>query len=331
MAITSYSGTEKAAILMLAFGEEIAGDLFKYLDEYEIKRVGSAMSRLGRLEEEDVDEIMEDFFNILQQDKQFLYGDQEYAKKIIGSAFRGGEGEELIEKLDDSSIQLDSLTVMDPKSIADFIRNEHPQTMALILSNLDAEKMAETMKLLPRKIYSDVISRIAKMDLVNPEFLENIEEVLSGEIQKKGSINLNQLGGTKYVADVVNIADTATEEELLDGVDEKDPMLAEEIRDLMFVFDDLVTLDQAAIQEIVKAVNSDLWKFALKTASEEVIEKIFKNMSERAGQMLKEDMEDMGPIKVSEVDAAQIKILEVVKTLETEGKITLKEDKGAFI
>ena len=311
MTANTYSGTEKAAVLMLAFGEEVAGELFSYLDEYEIKRIGSAMSRLGRLEEEDVEEIMEGFLQILQDGKEFIYGDQNYAKKIIGAAFRGGEGEELIERLDDSSITMDTLSVMDSKSIADFITGEHPQTMALILSNLPPNKMAEVIKLLPRKLYAEIVNRIARLDQVGPDMIEDVEEVLGLEVQRKGSINLNQLGGTQYVADIINLADTSTEEELMDGVDEKDPLLAEAIRDLMFVFDDLINLDSSAIQEIVKAANADLWKFALKTASDGVKELVLKNMSQRAAQMLEEDMADMGPVKVVEVDEAQIKILEI--------------------
>ncbi|RYZ81763.1 MAG: flagellar motor switch protein FliG, partial [Proteobacteria bacterium] len=195
MGTNKYSGAQKAAILLLSFGEEISGEIFKNMTEFEIKRIGTAMSRLGRLEQEVIDEVMMEFYAILQQNKKYFYGGNDFTRKVIGSAFKGGEADELIEQLSlDSSANLDSLELVDPRTLTNFIRNEHPQTMALVLAHLDAAKCGEVLKLLPEALHTEIIIRIANLDAVAPEIIEEIDDVLRNEIQALGSISQQKIG-----------------------------------------------------------------------------------------------------------------------------------------
>lgn len=324
MGTNKYTGAQKAAILLLSFGEDISAEIFKHMNEFEIKRIGSAMSRLGRLDQEIVDSIIMEFYEILQQNKKFFYGGNEFTRKVIGNAFKGGEADELIEQLAlSSSANLDSLELIDPRTLATFIRNEHPQTIALILAHLDPKKCGESLKLLPESLHTEIMLRIASLEAVAPEIIDEIDDVLRNEIQAMGSIATQKLGGVEPLAEMLNLIDKQTEEQILDSLEERDPDLAEQIRQLMFVFDDLVKIDDRGIQELIKAVPNDKWKVALKTASEAVRELIFKNMSERASLMLREDMESMGAVKLSDVEGVQFEVVSTARKLEEEGKIII--------
>lgn len=320
---SSYSGSQKAAILLLSFGEEISSEIFKNLNEFEIKRIGTAMSRLGRLEQEVVDQIIIEFYEILQKNKQFFYGGADYTKKIIGSAFTGTEAEQLLGQLSLPSATLDALDLIDSRTLAGIIRNEHPQTMALILAHLDPMKFGETIRLLPESLHTDILLRVANLESVAPELIDEIDDVLRAEVQSMGALTTDKIGGVESVANMLNLIDKATEEEMLGNLEERDPDLAEEIRQLMFVFDDLASLDDRSIQEVIKNIPNDKWMVALKSASDSVKVLIFKNMSQRAAEMLKEDMEAMPAVKLSDVEAAQYEVLQVTRKLEEEGKIAI--------
>lgn len=326
MATNKYSGAQKAAILLLSFGEEISAEIFKNMTEFEIKRIGSAMSRLGRLEQDVIDDVMMEFYRILQENKKFFYGGNDFTMKVIGSAFKGGEADELIEQLSlGSHANLDALELIDPRTLCNFIRNEHPQTIALILAHLDPQKCGEVLKLLPEALHTEIILRIANLDAVAPEIIDEIDDVLRNEIQAMGSISSQKIGGVEPIAEMLNLIDKATEEQILDNLEERDPDLAEQIRQLMFVFDDLAKLDDRSIQELIKNVKNDDWKIALKTASESVAELVFKNMSERAAKMLREDMEATGAVKLADVETKQYEIVQIARKLEEEGKIIIAQ------
>jgi flagellar motor switch protein FliG len=311
VATNKFTGAQKAAILMLSFGEEISAEIFKNMNEFEIKRIGSAMSRL---------------YAILQQNKKFFYGGSDFTKKVVGNAFKSGDADEIIESLAlGSSANLDSLELIDPRTLATFIRNEHPQTIALILAHLDPKKCGETLKLMPEGIHTEILLRIANLDAVAPEIIDEIDDVLRTEIQAMGSISHQKIGGVEPIAEMLNLIDKATEEQILDNIEERDPELAEQIRQLMFVFDDLAKIDDRGIQEIVKAVSNDKWKIALKTASESVKDLVFRNMSERAATMLREDMEAMSAVKLADVEAAQFEVVQIARKLEEEGKIVIAQ------
>ena len=324
MATNKFSGAQKAAILMLSFGEDISAEIFKNMTEFEIKRIGTAMSRLGRLDQEIVDEIMLEFYEILQQNKKFFYGGNDFTKKVIGSAFKGGEADDIIEQLSlGSNANLDSLELIDPRTLANFIRNEHPQTMALILAHLDSKKCGDALKLMPDGLHTEILIRMANLDAVQPEIIDEIDDVLRQEVQAMGSVSTQKIGGVEPIAEMLNLMDKATEEQILDNLEERDPDLAEQIRQLMFVFDDIVKIDDRGIQEIIKNVNNEKWKIALRTAAEAVKELVFKNMSERAAQMLREDMEAMSAVKLSDIENIQMEIIGITRKLESEGKIII--------
>ncbi|MFK7873559.1 MAG: flagellar motor switch protein FliG [Oligoflexales bacterium] len=331
MGTNAFTGAQKAAILLLSFGEEISSEIFKHLNEFEIKRIGTAMSRLGRMEQDIIDEVMMEFYDVLQQNKTFFYGGSDFTKKVIGHAFKGGEADELIDQLALSSANLDSLELIDPRTLSGFIRNEHPQTIALILAHLDPKKFGETLKFLPEALHTEIVLRIANLDAVAPEIIDEIDDVLREEIQAVGSINTQKIGGVEPLAEMLNLIDKATEEQILDNLEERDPDLSEQIRQLMFVFDDLVKIDDRGIQELIKVVSTDKWMIALKTSSEAVRELIFKNMSQRAAEMLKEDMEAMAAVKLSDVEAVQFEVIQAARKLEEEGKIIIASGDSTYV
>lgn len=319
-----YTGPQKAAILLLAFGEDIAAEIFKQMTEFEIKRIGSAMSRLGRVDSEVIDEIMEEFFIILQSNKKYFLGGNEFTKKLIQGAFKDDAANSIIDDLAlESSATLESLELIDPKTLANFLRAEHPQTVALILAHLEPKKFGETLKLLPENVHTELILRIANLESVSPEIIDEIDEVLRNEIQRLGNVTSQQIGGVEPIVEMLNLMDKATEENILDRLEERDPDLAEQIRKLMFVFDDLVKCDDRGIQTILREVKPDMLKLALKTAAEGVKELIFKNMSLRAAENMKEEMGNAGPAKLQDVEAAQFAIVQIARRLNEEGKIMI--------
>jgi flagellar motor switch protein FliG len=332
VATNKYTGAQKAAILLLSFGEEISAEIFKSMTEFEIKRIGGAMSRLGRLEQEVIDAVVLEFYEILQRNQKFFYGGNDFTKSVIGAAFKGGDADEIIDSLSlGSSANLDALELIDAKTLANFVRNEHPQTIALILAHLDPKKMGDVLKQIPEALHTEVLLRVANLEAVAPEIIDEIDDVLRNEIQALGSVTTAKIGGVEPIAEMLNLIDKATEEQVLDNLEERDPDLAEEIRQLMFVFDDLVKIDDRGIQELIKNVSNDKWKVALKTGSEAVQDLVFKNMSERASAMLREDMEAMAAVKLSDVEAAQFEVVQIARKLEEEGKIIIATGDSAFV
>ena len=320
-----YSGPQKAAILLLAFGEEISAEIFKQMTEFEIKRIGSAMSRLGRVDGEIIDEIMEEFYVILQSNKKFFMGGNEFTKKLIEGAFSDSEAGSIIEDLAlESSATLESLELIDPKTLANFLRAEHPQTIALILAHLEPKKFGETLKLLPDSLHTELILRIAHLESVSPEIIDEIDDVLRNEIQRMGNVSSQQIGGIEPIVEMLNLMDKATEENILDRLEERDPDLAEQIRKLMFVFDDLIKIDDRGIQTILREVKPDQLKLALKTAAEGVKELIFRNMSQRAAENMREEMQNAAPAKLSDVETAQFAVVQIARRLNEEGKIVIQ-------
>ncbi len=321
---TKFSGPQKAAILLLAFGEEISAEIFKQMTEFEIKRIGSAMSRLGRIDNEIIDEVMEEFYVVLQSNKKFFFGGNDFTKKLIESAFKDSEAAEMVEELSlESAATLESLELIDPKTLANFLRSEHPQTIALILAHLEPKKFGETLKLLPDSLHTELILRIANLEAVSPDIIDEIDDVLRNEIQRMGNVTSQQIGGVEPVVEMLNLMDKATEENILDRLEERDPDLSEQIRKLMFVFDDLVKIDDRGVQAILRDVKPDQLKLALKTSGEAVRDLIFRNMSQRASETLREEMENAAPAKLSDVEAAQFQIVQVARRLNEEGKIVI--------
>lgn len=325
----SLTGPEKAAVFLLMLGEDYSSDVFKRLDDEEIRSVGRQMAKIDRVDKDDVAALLAEFQGDAGGDEIFLSGDD-----MLESALRRAlSGEKAGEILDD--IRSDwRLTLfqkarkLEPKILVNFLRNEHPQTISLVLSVLESTQAAIILSDLKEELQVEVVMRMAELDKVSPDVLVEVDRVLQDELLSVEGMEGQRLGGVEAVAEILNNADRALESQVLEGVEEQRESLAEEIRRLMFVFEDLMTVDDRGIMSILKEVSTDDLKLALKTSSDDLQDKIFGNMSKRAVDMLKEDMEIMGPTRLKDVEGAQQAIIKIAKRLEQEGKVQLAGSGG---
>ncbi|MGZ3711115.1 MAG: flagellar motor switch protein FliG [Bdellovibrionota bacterium] len=318
------SGLQKAALLMNVLGPTCSKKIFGQLKDNDIKRLLSTMSSVEKAPVTMVKRVLEDFFFELSEEESLIFGTskgknfiletlgEERAKNILGNV-----------GLHDGAKTLEALELVDTRTLANFLVNEHPQTIALIVAHLDPIKKSDTIKRLPDALQAEVVMRLANIDFISPELLAQLDDVLKTELANVGTIDSTSLGGVEPVAEMLNTMDKTTETNIMARVEEKDPELAEEIKKLMFVFEDLVMLDDRGMQALLKEVPNDKLIIALKTAPEEIKQKIFKNMSTRASQLLQEDLANMGPQKLSDVETAQSEVVNIAKRLETEGKIQI--------
>jgi flagellar motor switch protein FliG len=315
-----YSGIEKAAIFLISIGEEAAAEIMKNLEIQQVGMITTCMGRLKSIKKQDVDDIMKEVSGkISSGDLQMPGGD--YVKKILKKGLGEDNASKILELAAKES-SLDSLKWVDPKTLSNFLINEHPQTVALILSLLETAQAAEVLAKLPEHMKEDVVKRIAITENIPETAISELEEVLKGQLEmKKGKGR--RVGGVKAVAEILNHSDRSTEQMILEKMEKENQKLADSIRQLMFVFDDLVQVEDKGIQMILKEVRTEDLSLALKTASNSLKEKIFKNMSQRAAQILKDEMETKGPAKVSEVEKAQQNIVKIARKLEAEGKIAI--------
>ena len=322
----------KAAALILAIGEENAAKILKKLNEYELHALSNEMAALGELSPKEIDEIANEFLKELGEEHSIGVG-IENIKNILEKAFGKEKAEELIKKVGTPLSKQPFYTLMnvDPKMIANFIKSEHPQTIAVILAHLEPQQAAKTLSFLPESLQPEVIYRIAKLETVSPEVVKELEEALEEEVRSAGGTESHQVGGIEPVAEIMNNVPKEIEEKIMSNIEEKDEELAEEIRRKMFVFEDLIYVDDRGIQTILKEVNNEDLLLALKAASDEVKEKIFSNMSKRAAEMIKEDLETMGPVRLSDVEQAQQNILQVARKLADEGKIVIAKGGGGEV
>lgn len=316
---------EKVAVVISSLPEDLASEIFRHLNTAEIERISRCMSHMGMITGDVVDTIVDEFLEMTGRGEGSVSLGKGYVESLVAKALGENKAKSIVDKISEGKEykSLSLLDDIDPKMVMDIIRSEHPQTIALILSHLSPEKSSAILSGLPEELRTEVILRISNLEVVPPEVINDVAEMLESEVKSMGNTGGHQLGGVKAVADILNQMDRATESALLTRIEETNPKMADEIRQLMFVFDDLVLIDDRGIQEILKEVSSDDLAKALKTASEAVKEKIFKNMSERAVDMLNEDIEDMGPIRLSDVEKAQQTITQVAMKLEEEGKIMM--------
>ena len=327
------TGPQKAAIFLLTMGEEFTAEVYKYLTEEEIKRIGVEMARLDYIPAEAVKKVLEE---ANMESKELLsnltVSPDEFLQQSLIKAY-GERGKEIYEEIRQElgPKVFEKLRRLDPRTIANFLRNEHPQTIAIILVHLDPDKAGQVIAHLPENLRPEVIFRIAELDKVDPEIIQEISAALEEELESVGGTFSRKLGGVERAAEILAHVSRDLEEEILSEVEEENPTLAEEVRKHLFTFEDLLKVDDQAIQAILKEISTEDLKLALKTASEELREKFFNNMSERAAQLLKEDLEIMGPVRVSDVEAAQQNIIKVAKRLEQEGKIVLAVGEEEFV
>ncbi|MBM7555337.1 flagellar motor switch protein FliG [Halanaerobacter jeridensis] len=319
------SGKEKAAILMVTLGKDTSAEIFKHLDEEEIEDLTLEIANLDKIDSETKEDVMNEFHQMCVAYDYISHGGMDYAKDVLEEALGENEANNIIDRLT-ASLQVrpfDQLRKADPAQILNFIQNEHPQTIALILAYLDPEQAATIMSSLPDNKKTEVAKRIATMDRTSPEVIKEVERVLERKLSSLVTNEYSQAGGIDTIVDVLNLADRGTEKNILDELDTEDPELAEEIKQKMFVFEDITLLTDRDVQAVLRQVDTDDLALALKTASDEVGEKIFSNQSGRAAEMLKENIEYLGPVRISDVEEAQQKIVNEIRRLEESGEIVI--------
>lgn len=313
-------GYEKAAILLNILGEEMAGEIIRNLDKKDLKKVTLGINRLKDINREAIEEVKKEVKNLIESGIK-LSLDEETIKSLLAKNFGRDEVSRIFEEVEEE-IKVESLESVDTTTLLNFIISEHPQTIASILCALEPKKSAEIFSRLPDGIKFDVAMRLVSMEKVSEKALNEVLDIFKIQFSNR-AIREKKINGIRALADILNFSDKTTEEFILSMIEEKDTSLSDKIKNLMFVFDDLIKLDDRGIQTLLKEINNEDLIVALKSASESLKEKIFKNMSQRAVQIIKEEMEAKGPVKISDVERAQQNILKVARRLEAEGKIIL--------
>ena len=326
VAYENLRGFEKAAILLNYLGAEAAKILFKYTDDGDIRKLLSAMQKYRIVPVEVTKKVLEEYYEMLSESQDYIFSEKVTSKETVVDAVGEERARGILGHLNvnsPSSRTLESLEMVDAKSLSNFLINEHPQTISVILAHLEPEKKGEVLKRLPEALQAEVVLRLSSLDHVAPELIAEVDQVLKRELSSLGTVEQASLGGVQPVAEMLNVMDKNTETSIMSRIEEKDPILAEEIRKLMFVFEDIIKIDDKGIQTLLKEVPNDKLLLALKTANEEIREKIFKNISQRAANLLKEDLASLGPSRLSDVESAQVEIVNIARRLEQEGKILI--------
>ena len=318
-------GLEKSAILLMTLGEEEAAEVFKHLAPKEVQRLGETIARMKSVTRERVEQVMESFEKVAASEHMLVADSNEYVKAVLRRALGDDKANLLIDRILQGSdvTGIESLKWMDPTSVAELLRNEHPQIVAAILVHLEFDQAAEVLKLFTERQRNEVMVRIATLDGIQPTALRDLNEVMSKVLAGGDRGRKSSLGGVKTAAEILNMLGSAVETSVLDFVREADNDLAQKIMDNMFTFDDVEKIDDKGIQALMKEVQSDSLIIALKGATPALREKIFKNMSTRAAETLREDLDSRGPVRLSEVEAEQKEMLKVVRRLVDEGQIVL--------
>lgn len=320
------SGSERAAILLMSMGEQAAAQIMKHMGPKEVQRVGEAMATTRNVSREQVNEVLHSFAETAGHETALGVGSEDYMRNVLVGALGEDKANNLIDRilLGRSSKGLEALKWMEPRAIAEIVRLEHPQIIAIVLSYMEPDQSAEVLSLLPENMRPDVLMRIASLDGIQPAALQELDDILDKQFSgTSGQLKSSSVGGTKTAANILNFMDTAVETGIMERVKESDPDLGTTIEDLMFVFDNLAEVDDRSIQALLREVSSDTLIVALKGADDAVKEKILKNMSKRAAEMLRDDLEARGPVRVSEVEEAQKEILAVARRMAEAGDLSL--------
>ena len=320
-----YTGRQKAAIFLVTIGSELSAEIFKYLREDEIETLTFEIARLETIDSEQKDLILGEFQELMMANQFISTGGIDYARELLEKSLGSQKAIDIINRLT-SSLQVrpfDFIRRTDPTHLLNFIQQEHPQTIALILAYLEPNKASVILQNLPHEVQSDVARRIATMDRTSPEVLREVERVLEKKLSTLSNEDYTTAGGVESIVDILNLVDRASEKQIIEDLEDEDPELAEEIKKRMFVFEDIVLLADRDIQKVMREVDSQELAKALRSVDTEVQDKIFKNMSKRAATMLKEDMEYMGPIRLKDVEEAQQKIVSIIRHLEDTGEIVV--------
>ena len=319
-------GFEKAAILVNYLGAEASKKLLAKMDDADIRKLVTLMQKFRIIPIEVTKKVLEEFYDLISESEDYIFSDESASKETIMDALGEERARSILGHLNaatNSTRSLESLELVDAKSLANFLINEHPQTVSVILAHLEPEKKGEVLKRLPETLQAEVVLRMANLDHVAPELISEVDRVLKDELANIGTVEQSQLGGVQTVAEMLNVMDKGAEKAIMSRVEEKDPLLAEEIRKLMFIFDDIIKIDDRGIQALLKEVPNDKLLLAMKTANQDIKDKILKNISKRAADLLADDLATMGPARVSDVESAQMEIVNAARRLENEGKIII--------
>jgi flagellar motor switch protein FliG len=325
------SGKQKAAALLVALGPDTASMILKALgDTEEVETLTLEIANLGKLSNEASEELLEEFYHTLQANQYISTGGVNFARELLSKALGPDKAEEILQRLSDSltTLPFEFIRQADASQILNFIQNEHPQTIALILAYMKAEQAAMVISGLPSDLQTEVATRIAQMDRTTPAVLREVEKVLERKFSAVMNQDFTNAGGLKALVDVLNRVDRGTEKTILESLEEQNPDLAEEIKKLMFVFEDIVVLDDRSIQRILRDVDTKELAIALKGSNDDVRTRIFKNMSERMGKIVRDEIEFMGPVRVRDVEEVQQKIVATIRSLEEKGEIIVSRGTG---
>ncbi|MDQ0214303.1 flagellar motor switch protein FliG [Oikeobacillus pervagus] len=324
------TGKQKAAILLISLGPDVASSVYKHLSEEEIEKLTLEISGVKKVDSAEKDHILEEFHHIALAQDYISQGGIGYAKTVLEKALGKDQAQAIINRLT-SSLQVrpfDFARRAEPSQILNFIQNEHPQTIALILSYLEPQQAGQILSELPQEVQADIAKRIALMDSTSPEIISEVEAILERKLSATVTQDYTQTGGIEAVVEVLNGVDRSTEKTILDALEIEDPELSEEIKKRMFVFEDIVTLDNRSIQRVIRDCENEDLLLSLKVSSDEVKEIVFRNMSTRMVDTFKEEMEFMGPVRLRDVEEAQSRIVSVIRRLEEAGEIIIARGGG---
>jgi flagellar motor switch protein FliG len=324
------NGIKKAAVLLVSVGQEAASKVMGELDEEAIRAVSEEIAKLGTVTAEEQGRVMEEFYQMSVAKHYVQQGGIEYARRLLRKSVSGEDADRIVRSVEQAlhSAPFSFASKTESQNLLTFVQDEQPQTIALILSHLSGAQAAEVLKGLPRGKQLEVVRRMASMETTNPEVIHEVEASLEKRMASVVTQKFEPSGGVERVAEVLNLTDRATERDILDGLAQENPELVEEIRKRMFVFEDILLVDDKGVQQVLKEIDAQELSLSLKTASDEVKEKFFRNMSERAVRLVLEEMEYMGPVRLGQVDAGQQRIAEVVRRLEEDGEVSVRGRSG---
>lgn len=327
------TGTERAAILLLTLGEKEAAEVLKQMGAKEVQRIGAAMAKLQNVSKEEVQSVINDFSASVENQTSVGVGAEDFLRKVLVDALGQEKAAGIIDRISvgRSTKGLEALKWMDGRAVAELIRLEHPQIIAIVLAYLEADQAAEVLAHLPANMRSDIMVRIATLDGVQPSALSELDDIMEKTFAGKGTTRTSALGGAKAAADIINNLEPSQEGIIMEQITQTDEQLGSRIQDLIFVFDNLLEIDDRSMQELLRQVASDKLLLAMKGAEDSMKEKIFKNMSQRAAEMLKDDIESKGPVKISEVEGAQKEILQTARKLAEAGTIQLASKGDEYV
>ena len=326
-AVAELTGVERSAVLLLTIGEQDAGEILKHMSPKEVQAIGEAMAGMSSLSKESVNVVLDEFCSVVDEQTSLGIGSEEYLRNMLVGALGEDKANNIIDRIlfGRNSKGLEALKWMDARAVAEIVRLEHPQIIAIVLSYLDPDHAAEILTALPENMRVDIMMRIASLDGIQPNAITELDDMLEKQFSgsNANSLKTSLVGGLKTAANILNFVETSVESEILDKVKESDDDMGQGIQDLMFVFDNLIDVEDRGIQALLREISSDNLIVALKGADAGVKEKILKNMSKRAGEMLRDDLEAQGPVRVSDVEAAQKEILAVARRMSDSGEISL--------